>query len=536
MTVSKKMILGFAGLVLITAILGGVGYIGLSQALNSLAKLVESDVEYVNIVDRISIEILQNRRYEKDFFLNIGNPDKQNSYIEKFGKKTEEVRSDIRKLQDVASSNEQLGNEVKENISELSGLYDRYCQCFQDVRMRVESDPEISTVEANKLMAACKKPIHDLESLVDVAAQEGSKLLRDSGEAAIASGATAKTWIGVIGLVCIGIAATLGFLIPRSVVGAISGVASGLSDSADQVTSASFQLASSSQSLAEGSSEQAASLEEISSAMEEMATMTRQNADNSGQASSLSNDTKATTESCSNSMQEMAAAIGQVNESSQETQKIVKTIDEIAFQTNLLALNAAVEAARAGEAGAGFAVVAEEVRNLAMRAADAAKNTNTQIDDIMSKINEAMEMVFKSIDEFAKVDENTRRVNDLVVEIAAASGEQAQGIDQVTKSLSEMDKVVQRNAANAEESASASEEMSAQAESMKSMVSHLASLVGRTRKGAAGRLTMRQVAPPEEGKGKAASRQMVKTEAGTSTVSSREVGPDQLIPMDDGDF
>ena len=168
MTVSKKMILGFAGLVLITAILGGVGYIGLSQALNSLAKLVESDVEYVNIVDRISIEILQNRRYEKDFFLNIGNPDKQNSYIEKFGKKTEEVRSDIRKLQDVASSNEQLGNEVKENISELSGLYDRYCQCFQDVRMRVESDPEISTVEANKLMAACKKPIHDLESLVAV--------------------------------------------------------------------------------------------------------------------------------------------------------------------------------------------------------------------------------------------------------------------------------------------------------------------------------------------------------------------------------
>jgi len=210
-----------------------------------------------------------------------------------------------------------------------------------------------------------------------------------------------------------------------------------------------------------------------------MSSMTKQNADNARQADSLSGQTKATADSCSNIMQEMAAAIGQVSEASQETKKIVKTIDEIAFQTNLLALNAAVEAARAGEAGAGFAVVADEVKNLAMRAADAAKNTTGQIENISGKINDAMEMVFKTIDEFTKVAENTGKVNGLLAEIAAASKEQSQGIEQVNLSVTEMDKVVQQNAAGAEESASASEQLYAQAGKMKGVLNELMALLNK---------------------------------------------------------
>ena len=153
-------------------------------------------------------------------------------------------------------------------------------------------------------------------------------------------------------------------------------------------------------------------------------------------------------------------------------QKIIKTIDEIAFQTNLLALNAAIEAARAGEAGAGFAVVADEVRNLAMRAAESAKSTAGLIEKTIVTIKEGVEVVGQTDREFREVAASVHKSNELVSEIAAASREQAQGIEQINKSVNEMDTVVQQNAANAEESASASAEMNAQSERMKGLVAN----------------------------------------------------------------
>ena len=168
----------------------------------------------------------------------------------------------------------------------------------------------------------------------------------------------------------------------------------------------------------------------------------------------------------------------EISKASEETSKIIKTIDEIAFQTNLLALNAAVEAARAGEAGAGFAVVADEVRNLAMRAADAAKNTAALIEGTVKKVSDGTALVKTTNDAFNEVAGSTAKVGELVGEIAAASSEQAQGIEQVNIAVTEMDKVTQQNAATAEESASASEELNAQAEEMKSFVADLAAMVG----------------------------------------------------------
>ena len=177
-------------------------------------------------------------------------------------------------------------------------------------------------------------------------------------------------------------------------------------------------------------------------------------------------------------MEHLTTSMQEISKASEETSKIIKTIDEIAFQTNLLALNAAVEAARAGEAGAGFAVVADEVRNLAMRAAEAAKNTANLIEGTVKKIKEGSAVVQKTNTEFSEVQISAARMGELIGEISAASGEQAEGIGQISKAVSEMENVIQRNSANAEESASASEEMSVQAEQMKIFVAELVSMVG----------------------------------------------------------
>ena len=280
-------------------------------------------------------------------------------------------------------------------------------------------------------------------------------------------------FIGIVGLILLVLTIVAIFYLARGVARRFGSIADELHDASGQVASASAQVSQASQSLAEGATEQASALEETSSSLEEMSSMTQRNADNASQAKALMIQAKDIVDRVDRQMSTMTTSIQDVTKSSEETGKIIKTIDEIAFQTNLLALNAAVEAARAGEAGAGFAVVADEVRNLAVRAAEAAKHTASLIEKTIATVHTSRDLTQQTQQSFKENVDISSKVVSLIAEIAAASQEQAQGIGQISKAVAEMDKVVQQTAASAEESASAAEEMNAQSQQMKNYVKNM---------------------------------------------------------------
>ncbi len=352
-----------------------------------------------------------------------------------------------------------------------------------------------------------------------------------------------KAKMAFLGLIVIGVVVSLflGIFLSLSITRSLNRVIGGLSEASEQVSSAASQVSSASQSLAAGASQQAASVEETSASLEEMSSMTRQNATHAGEADALMKQANQVVGKANAAMDHLTTSMQDISRASIETSKIIKTIDEIAFQTNLLALNAAVEAARAGEAGAGFAVVADEVRNLAMRAADAAKNTAILIEGTVTKIADGTALVETSNDAFRDVANNAGKVGELIGEIAAASHEQAQGIEQVNLAVTEMDKVTQQNAATAEESAASSEELNAQAEEMKSFVAELAAMVSGKEAVSAGMLrTPRRMKPagPMRPAPRKALTAAGKTGRGKALTAHRSkvVNPNDIIPMDDDDF
>jgi len=275
------------------------------------------------------------------------------------------------------------------------------------------------------------------------------------------------------------VAAILGvtFLITGYIVRPISHVINVLIEVSENMANASRELSAGSLSLAEGSSEQAAALEETSASLELISSKTKQTADNAGQTDTLIHEANRVITRAGESVSALNRAMNEIFTASKEISAIMKLIDEIAFQTNILAINASIEAARAGEVGVGFAVVANEVRNLALRVTGAAKDTADIVANTVEKIRDGTELVIRTEAAFSEVAESIAKVSDLAGETAETSGEQARGIEHVSKAVTEMDDVIQQNAANAQESAAASEELRGQAMVMRRVVNELADLI-----------------------------------------------------------
>jgi methyl-accepting chemotaxis protein len=468
-TIAKRITLGFIILGILTIAVGVAGFVGLRS--------ISSDAN-VLLTDSMPGALILGQA--KD------NLSREYSNIERLmrAKTPEQIESRKKEFDVIVASDNDIlqqyvkkivTQEDKDALAEVAQKRAAYLESVNKLMSMVgkAESGEIETYIDGELSTRYKDFRDSMQSLLDFNKENSVK----TGESVKASMKMATQMI-VFGVI---IALVFAVLIAWKIISGTNKVLNeainSIDDGSSQVAAASTQVSSASNMLAEGASEQAASIEETSSSLEEMSSMTAHNATSAQEAKALANEMHQAAESSAEQMKRMQAAMDAIKESSAGISQIIKTIDEIAFQTNILALNAAVEAARAGEAGAGFAVVAGEVRNLAQRSAESAKETSVKIEGAIHNSDQGVAISAKVAESLNTIVNKARAMDSLVNEIATASSEQDKGIGQLTSAVQQMDKVTQSNASNAEETASASEELNAHADLLKETVVELIKLV-----------------------------------------------------------
>ena len=417
--------------------------------------------------------------------------------------------------------------ETKQAFLDLAGAIEKYSRGI-GVFAKAWRDSDHITGEITSLSDSSLKTTNEMTAMTGQQVLNQTRAIREATEY-IDETVDGSAFISMI---ILGLAVLAGILcavfITRSITRPIILVIDRLVHAEKTLSGASNEISGAARELADGVSEQASAIEETSSALEQMASMTRQNADNAQKTNGMTQDTGKLVSGGSSAMREMSEAMTEINDKSDKVSLIIKTISDISFQTNLLALNAAVEAARAGEAGKGFAVVADEVRNLSQRSAQAAKDTATLITSTVSSVKNGGAIADRLTSSFKTIEDGARDITRLIQEIANATNEQAQGVDQVNTAMAQMDKVTQQNSASASATASASGQLEAQIVEMHDDVGLLQDIVygaGRRREpttttkrddnASAARGRRDRLLPAPEGRGEMVLR------------------PDRVIPLDD---
>ena len=388
--------------------------------------------------------------------------------------------------------------DIKDHLAHLNGLIENYeknvtgAEDIQLLQAIKDARPAYATASVNVLMtdrANLKAtmsmvdqqlvPAYDkFIAAIDAAIAGQQEHTEESSKNIMAAVGQGRLAILVGLCVAIATAVCVSAVIVMGVRKTLNRIVTGFQESSTRVIDIVGHLRKSSASLAEDTNKQASSIEETSSSLEEMAVSTQSNSENAREATELAKQARTAAESGAVGIKNLADAMEATKTASDDVASIIRTIDEIAFQTNILALNAAVEAARAGEAGKGFAVVAAEVRNLAQRSAEAARETTDRIECAVNKTAQSVEICKQSGTLFYDIVAKIRRLDDLAAQVSVASREQKQGIDELNKAVSEIEKVTQMNAASSEEGAAAAHELDSMAHTMKRSLTELLALVG----------------------------------------------------------
>ena len=366
-----------------------------------------------------------------------------------------------------------LQSQVAAVMSKFTALQSRSKTVYTQM---VESPDAASDVQSSMAgLTAEKKEVEQM--LLGLSDSIGKKAFQAELDGVSSSNARQRELAIVLFLlaVCFGIGAIM--VIEKQVSTPLRDLANRLAEGAAQVNLSALEVSSSGMSLAEGASQQAASLEETSASSQQISAMAQRSSEDCKSTSELVTMSQHKFGDTNRSMLELVQAMNEISASSDKVIKIIKTIDGIAFQTNILALNAAVEAARAGESGLGFAVVAEEVRNLAQRCAQAAQDTASIVDESIQRSNHGKAKLSEVSLQIHAVTSESVKVKGLVEQITVASDEQRRGIEQIARAIAQMEKVTQASAGTAEESAAAAHDLQSQSSLLNEIVSSLSFVV-----------------------------------------------------------
>ena len=471
------------GLLLLGTVLGAVGYTGVSRLSSASTSFIRMEYAAADIMASLREEMLQLRRDEKDTLINIGNTEAQQKYLEGWREVRSALNNHIARLRELAQP---LG--IAEPLDTLAARLQGYDEVFARVSAKATSGAFENTLAANKAMGEAKAMFHEAEAAarhindeLNKRAEAGSRLVEQTAQSSV-------QWLLAVWAVSILVSAVFAWRITRSITGPIAaavriaetvaagdlssrieitrrdetgqllaalktmnnnlcGIVATVRQSSDSIATGTQQISTGNADLSHRTEEQAGSLQQTAASLEQMTGTVKSNADTARTASQVATAARDVATQGGQAVARVVETMGEISQASRRITDITAVIDSIAFQTNILALNAAVEAARAGEQGRGFAVVAGEVRVLAQRSAQAAKEIKGLIADSSQKVEAGSHLVAEAGNTMEQIVAQVRRVNDLLGEISSATDEQTAGVVQVSGAVNMLDQVTQQNAA-----------------------------------------------------------------------------------------